>query len=216
MENSDMSWTESKKDFAELALMDCRRFGDPMLFETALARVDDTRREKIRQCGTSVERQLSLGVGLLGDMLLRRHGFGGLILFAPDGRPFLPEGTAHISLSHGGYYAMAGVSTTPLGVDVESVREEERAIVRHYFAPAEQCFLEDSDDRHRDFWRIWCRKECLVKRDGLIELRQLSVVDDPAKGKFWEFPLSGHICVCLTATDIEPRFRVCSMEELDL
>lgn len=127
-----MSLIEREKEYTELALMDCRCFLDPMLFDMALMQVDAVRRKRIAACDTAEDKHLSLGVGIMGEMLLRRHGLEGRLRFAPEGHPLLYDGTAYISFSHGGHYAMAGISSVPLGVDVEVVRPGERVIAKHF------------------------------------------------------------------------------------
>ena len=199
--------------FSQILLLDCELLRDPAAYAAALGRMDDARREKIERCDTEEDKRLRLGVGLLGELLLRKHGLTGKLRFAADGKPVLPEGE-YISFSHGGRYAAAGISPAPIGVDLEALCELDPAIARHFYTPEEKRYVTGADDPDAAFWRLWCRKECLVKRDGLRDPREIPVLGDPPDGRFWEYPLPGHICVCLTAPGIEPVFRVCSIEEL--
>ena len=201
------------KRFAEVLLLDCDELREPALFAAAYERMDAARRAKIDAWKTEGDRRLSLGVGVLGERLLRERGLTGELRFAADGKPVLPEG-AYLSFSHGGRYAAAGISPAPIGVDLEALCEFDPAIVRHFYTPEEKRYVTGADDPDAAFWRIWCRKECLVKRDGLRDLRELPVLGGPPDGRFWEYPLLGHICVCLTAPGIEPEFRVCGIEDL--
>ncbi|MCC8163770.1 MAG: 4'-phosphopantetheinyl transferase superfamily protein [Lachnospiraceae bacterium] len=202
-----------KNNFTEVILLNCSPLRDPTFFYAALPIVDETRRNKIAACRSEEERCLSLGAGLLCHWLLKRTDISSEHLcFAADGRPVLADVPAYLSLSHSGCYAMAGISSSPIGVDVEIHRLESIPIAGHFFTPEEQKILSASDNQVACFSDIWCRKECMIKRDGLQDLRELSTLNPQNDACFYDFPLDGYSCVCYGSKNITPRFYPVSLE----
>ena len=80
----------------------------------------------------------------------------------PHGKPRIPGGDLHVSVSHSG--ALAAVALTragPVGIDVEAKTPREMAaLVKTVLSPQE--ILRDPDD----FYVYWCRKEAVVKATG--------------------------------------------------
>ena len=90
------------------------------------------------------------------------------------GRPILAEGAAglHFNLSHSGEMALIVISATEfVGVDVEQVRDIPNAVdlARRYFVPSEIAAigLVSGAERLATFFRIWTRKEAVIKALGL-------------------------------------------------
>ena len=85
------------------------------------------------------------------------------------GRPVLPGGELHFSLSHSGDRALVAVAPFPrLGVDVEVFRaglDLARLAERNY-TPAERGELAAAGADPRAFFRVWTRKEAYVKALG--------------------------------------------------
>ena len=85
----------------------------------------------------------------------------------PDGKPHIPERPDfHYNLSHSGNWVVIAFGETPVGVDVEKIRQDTDtdALARRFFAPQEQRFLKESasDERQR-FFEIWTKKESFLK-----------------------------------------------------
>jgi len=97
------------------------------------------------------------------------------------------EGDPHLwfNLSHSGDIALCAVSTCgEIGVDVEEVtplRDVERLATRH-FSPEELVDWQalDGSKRLDGFYRVWTRKEALLKAAGLGLSRPLERVDTRA------------------------------------
>jgi 4'-phosphopantetheinyl transferase len=94
-----------------------------------------------------------------------------------------PESSAGISLSRSGSYALVAIATSsPVGVDLESVKDDFA-----YEDVADLCLSEDERqylrqfegrERAKVFYRCWVRKEAVAKACGIgiaLELRQISV-----------------------------------------
>ncbi len=195
----------AKKEFAEIALLDCRCFLEPALFDAALERMDGVRRARVAAWKAAEDRRLSLGVGVLARFLMARHGIAPeSLFFEEDGKPRVGDGS-YISLSHAGDWAMAGLSSAPVAVDVEACRPDEWGIIAARFYTAEErAAMEEAPAPPARFWQLWSRKECLVKRDGLGDRRELPVLEDPPGGRFWDFPLPGYSCVACVGEGLTP------------
>ena len=74
------------------------------------------------------------------------------------------------NLSHSGTKVLAAVSLEEVGVDVELIRPVTRlpALTARYMSPAEQLAIEQASDDQRmtTFFRLWTRKEAVVKLIG--------------------------------------------------
>jgi 4'-phosphopantetheinyl transferase len=87
----------------------------------------------------------------------------------PHGKPEVAG--LHFNLSHSeGRALLATCSSHPVGVDLEALRElEVLQLARGQFDPAELAALTalDPADRRLGFFRVWTRKEALLKATGL-------------------------------------------------
>ncbi|MGW7431547.1 4'-phosphopantetheinyl transferase family protein [Streptomyces sp. NPDC054861] len=88
----------------------------------------------------------------------------------PHGRPVLPGGTLHFSLSHCEGLSLLAFASTPVGVDVEQVPDAaaiaETADVLHPREAAELAVL-PAAERPPAFTRVWTRKEAYLKGTGV-------------------------------------------------
>ncbi|WP_069169898.1 4'-phosphopantetheinyl transferase family protein [Streptomyces griseus] len=88
----------------------------------------------------------------------------------PHGRPVLPDGHLHFSLSHCEGLSLIAVAAGPVGVDVEPVPAAqtlvEAADVLHPAESAELAAL-DPGLRPAAFARVWTRKEACLKGLGI-------------------------------------------------
>lgn len=92
----------------------------------------------------------------------------------PNGKPRLkgePPAGLHFNVAHSGdIVAMAVVRGREVGVDVEVIRcpVPEMDAVRHYLSAREQAVIDAlaGDMQARAFYRLWSRKEALLKATG--------------------------------------------------
>ncbi|MFE7461208.1 4'-phosphopantetheinyl transferase family protein [Streptomyces sp. NPDC057554] len=88
----------------------------------------------------------------------------------PHGRPVLPDGRLHFSLSHCEGLSLIAVAATPVGVDVEPVPPPqtvaEAADVLHPAESAELAALAPGPGAAA-FARVWTRKEAYLKGTGV-------------------------------------------------
>ncbi|MEU5210230.1 4'-phosphopantetheinyl transferase superfamily protein [Streptomyces sp. NPDC020742] len=88
----------------------------------------------------------------------------------PHGRPRLREGQLHASVSHSGGLIAVAVSTgAEMGVDVETVDPAKPArLAKRVLDPAELDRFQalPGDQRPQAFFRMWTRKEAVLKATG--------------------------------------------------
>jgi len=93
---------------------------------------------------------------------------------SPHGKPELAgalRGQLHFNLTHSGNLALLAVcADMEVGVDVERIRPVPDALrlATRFFTPTEAAALDKTPepDRHLAFFRLWTRKEALVKATG--------------------------------------------------
>ena len=80
-----------------------------------------------------------------------------------NGKPFFEDyPDFHFNISHCEDLIAVAVSKTPVGVDIETLRDVNLDIAGRFFAKKETRFIKTS----RDFLYVWTRKEALLKRTG--------------------------------------------------
>ena len=111
---------------------------------------------------------------LMLSNLLRPLGINNLEMgFNEHGKPFLahhPE--VHFNLSHCKNGIAVVVDFAPVGIDIESFRKDNIALVRKTMNPAEAEWIRTSSDPIETFTQFWTKKEAVVK------LRGTGIIDD--------------------------------------
>lgn len=108
----------------------------------------------------------------------------------PHGKPHLPAGGPHVSVSHSGaWVTIATCQDAPVGVDVEHAGRATgyETLVGHVLGPDEAPHATGE----AAFLRYWVRKEALVKAtgDGLSAgLRQVTVTPPDAPPRLLAYP----------------------------
>ncbi len=115
---------------------------------------------------------------------------------AEGGKPHVPGDPLHFSVSHSADLVVLAVGAAPLGVDVEDLRRhvDMMAIARRFFTAEEAAALDRLPvaGRARAFYRLWTRKEAVLKARGvgLAEpLRSVPVSIDPGPSSAAEWAL---------------------------
>jgi 4'-phosphopantetheinyl transferase len=98
-----------------------------------------------------------------GDVRLAYGAYGKPALDDPD-----PE--LHFNVSHSQGQALLAMAASPVGVDIEQVREgsaDRKRILRSIVAADEPCPADLDDATNMAFFRLWTRKEAFCKAIGL-------------------------------------------------
>ncbi|MGZ3763435.1 MAG: 4'-phosphopantetheinyl transferase family protein [Mucilaginibacter sp.] len=86
------------------------------------------------------------------------------------GKPYLVDLPYHISLSHSFDYAAVMISkTSPVGIDIEQIKEKVERIAHKFMRPAEMEFISDQQ-KIQQLYVCWCSKEAVYKCYGQKEV----------------------------------------------
>lgn len=105
-------------------------------------------------------------------MLVQRAGLDSNaleIVREKGGRPiFKGEGMPHFSIAHSYGLAVCALSDCPVGADTELLRVKPNAVslAERYFSRGEAEQVGRAKDSSTEFFRVWTRKEALIKRAG--------------------------------------------------
>ena len=137
---------------------------------SALAAVSDQRREHALRYRKEHDQRLSVAVyQLLQRALSEEYGIIELPLFTfeAQGKPVLVDHPdIHFSLSHCDEAVACVVSTSPVGIDVESLSRYDTELVERVMSDEEQQQITSSTDPQLTFIRLWTMKESLLKMTG--------------------------------------------------
>lgn len=124
---------------------------------------------------------------------------------SPAGKPFFPgEPELCFNLSHTGGAVLAGVSTLPLGVDIEKIRPMKEQAMERLTGETEA----------EPFFQNWVRREAVAKRDGtgFRALMTRELAPEPLYRPFTPFP--GYAAGAAMTGGAEFALHVCTAEEL--
>ena len=110
------------------------------------------------------------------------------------GKPYLVSLPYHISLSHSFDYAAVMISRkSPVGIDIEQVKEKVERIASRFLSPGELAFI-DPQQKIDHLYACWCAKEAVYKCYGQ---KEVSFMDDILIKPF-EFNKAGQANAILT------------------
>ncbi len=190
----------------DLYLMNCSELHKNTTYLNAYSLLDDIRKEKTNQYNTLEDKCVSIGVGLLCNLLRSRYHIPS-VLYNKCGKPFLINSRFYISISHSVDYAFVGLSTSPLGIDIEYQDRDYLYIADHFFTNDEREEIGKSNDNVKTFFDIWCRKECIIKKNGFQELQRFSVLVTQPNNDFYSFSIPNYSCVCYSDNTIPVTFQ---------
>ncbi len=204
---------KTSESFAKIILLDCAVFESSALFDAVFEKMNEERQRKILSLRRAEDRRTSLGAGYLAAKLTEECSPQWRVLHDQSGRPLILDAAGgpapvHLSLSHSGTFAMAGLSNAPIGVDIERGGDVRMEIVDRFFAENEKAYLRQAADKPRVFYEIWCKKECRIKTEGFRDLRELPVLPAPDGTVFHEYAVEGYSCFALTRADLSPDFKI--------
>ena len=90
-----------------------------------------------------------------------------IFTYNENSKPFIKgNDTLFFNISHSGDYVAIAVANSPVGVDIEKIREINKSVINRVCCESEQNFLKHSDDVSRDFIKLWTLKEAISKANG--------------------------------------------------
>lgn len=207
---------------AKLLYMDVTIFEEEALFEKGMSMVSAERREKILKFKNPMTARLSLGAGVLLRIALDEFGLGDKIdqmETGAYGKPYLKDIAFHFSLSHSGHYAICAFSNAPIGADLQQIKEKLPARTTRILSAAEKAHLDKLAETKRiqTFYRLWARKESLIKWDGRglrLPMEQLSFVQDGILADAMVF--EGKQLHFREYQDLFPEYAICLCDEIGI
>lgn len=202
--------------------MDVSAFEYAMLYEKGKALLSAERRAYIEKLKNPKAARLSLGAGVLLFFALQKCNLTEQlekIQKGTHGKPYLEGIDFQFSLSHSGTYALCAFGEGNIGADLQQLKEKIPEKTKKILSKDEEIFLAGFAERERTqlFYRLWARKESLIKWDGRglrLPLQEISFVKNKAltdtmewEGKtlyFREYPKIDEkyaVCVCKEDTD---------------
>lgn len=178
-------------------IMNLAKLNNDTVFERYFSQMPDERQEKILRSKHRMDKNRSLGAGILLAHGLLANGIelkNAVIWEGENGKPYLagirtdeetyssnipvchaavirkPQQDIYFNLSHSGDYAAAVFGTVPVGIDIEHERKNTGRIIRRCFCSGEQEALaacRSEEERADLFLRYWTIKESAAKVSGL-------------------------------------------------
>lgn len=101
-------------------------------------------------------------------LVRERFGPDVTLQHTPDGAPYLPGFSGHISVSHCADMAVIAVSDEPVGIDIDTHRPQLMRVARRFLTPREQAAIDSrgemtDDARINLLLRYWTAKEAVFK-----------------------------------------------------
>lgn len=89
--------------------------------------------------------------------------------FKPNGKPYIENSRIHFNLSHSEDKAVYAFAHSEVGVDIELINDTYNSdVAARYFSPDENARINKTNPEQQaaEFYRIWSRKEALIKASG--------------------------------------------------
>lgn len=143
-------------------------------FENALSKVDSGQRERIMRYRFMEDRKRGL-VGVLLSKYAISKAFGipaNEIIFEKNkyGKPHVVgRSGVHYNISHSGDYVVCAVGESPVGIDVQEIKDGSLDVADRFFSKEEKEVLAmTGEEVRRDlFCEMWSLKEAYIKCIGL-------------------------------------------------
>lgn len=127
------------------------------------------------------------------------------------GKPYLVTLPYHISLSHSFDYAAVMISkSSPVGIDIEQIKEKVERIANKFMGDDEMAFITDQQ-KINQLYVSWCAKEAVYKCHGQKEVSFLDNI------KLQPFRFEGHgvVDVSLQKGSLDKAYQVQYMQYED-
>ncbi len=122
-------------------------------------------KKKFEKISNVSARELSISAYYLLSKLLEEYNANlDALNFTENGKPILNNGL-YVSLSHSGEYVCAAVSKSPVGIDIEEIRDFDLKILDRFFTKKEKRYILKRNTNER-FFTIWTFKEAIIKLQG--------------------------------------------------
>lgn len=131
------------------------------------------RRETDRQSSIAARGALRVLLSIYTGIPAAEIGFD----YSENGKPHVADSDIDFNVSHSGEWVVLAIGRNRnIGVDIEMVKREMdvMSIASRYFTSADIELIENAEDQHAVFFRLWARKEAYVKACGSTLFSELS------------------------------------------
>ena len=157
-----IAYRQQVDDDTEFALWRIEETADELYRQLQL---DDTEKAYTKKLSKSKRYLHWLGTRVLLRKMLATEEYID-VKTDPHGKPYLVSLPYHISLSHSFEYAAVMISkTSPVGIDIEQVKEKVERIASKFLRPEELAFIEQVQ-KVPQLYVCWCAKEAVYKCYG--------------------------------------------------
>ncbi|MBQ3791608.1 MAG: 4'-phosphopantetheinyl transferase superfamily protein, partial [Clostridia bacterium] len=145
---------------------------DAALLRDLLAFLPAERSSRILRMKDPETKRQSAAAWTLLRYALQVSGFPGClesVIADENGKPYFKDSPSlRFNLSHSDRWALCGISSFEIGVDVEKNRENTLRLARRYFSEEENRYLDSLPESEKEsgFTRLWTLKESYLKADG--------------------------------------------------
>ena len=145
--------------------------------------MSDLRREKVSRLKLDCDKLRTV----TGEMLVKKHfGNDSVIDIGKSGKPFLVNKKGEFSISHSGDYVLVAVSDTPVGADIEIIRNIRSSVINKVCNTYEKEYINkgvNEKEKTLRFFEIWTFKEAYFKLQGtgITDFLTVSYFDEDIK-----------------------------------
>lgn len=133
------------------------------------------------------------------------------------GKPLLKNyKNFHFNISHTHNAIAVAITDSPVGIDLEKVKEVDLKIAKRFFTEREIDYIICGDNLAKRFFEVWTKKEAYIKYVGKglsIPLKSFSVLDIAEKIVTTE--KDGYI-ISVCANNINPNYKIFGIDENDI
>ena len=143
---------------------------DTERYQRLLQQLPEERRSRTERLRRSSDRRSSLAGWLMFEAAMRAFGVPRecwQFRYGPLGKPYLCVGDVQFSISHSGPVALCAAAEQELGADVQQPAHWNERLVSRVCTAQEEAWLWAQSQPELAFFRLWTRKESLVKACGL-------------------------------------------------
>lgn len=151
-------------------------------YNTCLSLMEKERRDYINSCTNDKGRKASIfGEWIAKTLIAEKSGcdIKDIHIYRDSkGKPYTDKENIYFSISHSGEYVCVAIDTSPIGIDIEIIREINLNITKKVCNHSDMLFL-NSGDKNLNFFKIWTAKEAYFKMTGtgITGLREITYTD---------------------------------------
>lgn len=137
--------------------------------ENYLSKLPQARQEKIAKYKFEKDIKLSIGVWIILEKAMKLHQINVSkyeVEVSEKGKPSFKDCPLQFSLSHSGTYVLVAISSSPVGADIQEMRDFNDKMINYISDEDDLKYIDSQNDKRDAFYKVWTFKEALVKKSG--------------------------------------------------